>query len=514
MKKMNPSKSFYCLILITFLFVFQVNATDWYVDNAATGANNGASWTDAWQSFAAINWGSLQPNDTVFVKEGIYNEIFTIDGLSSTRDNPITIQPFEDDAVVIEGAGTHTGRINILNCNYLTFKGFEIRNMNQGLQIHNSTHINIENCDLHNFGQEGITIRDNSHYCTIENNKIHDTAQDPNHPEWAQWSEGIYIGSSSSFAYDEVTNINIKNNEVYNVTPEGIELKPGTRDCVVEGNIFYDIYNNYNNQPIVTIGAIEIDQDVHNRTPDNSYSSNPNHIIKENIIHDTYTGIRTGSGCKIYNNIIYSTTYHGIYADNVNRDDYLRQIYHNTINLPSSYSITVNGATTDIRNNIGSSETGNLATDNSYFVNTQSGHEDFHLIVNTAPIDAGENVGITQDFEGNIRPQGVAPDMGAYEYTTGTNINNESSEKMRLQRIYPNPFSYTTTIEYTLPKSSDVEITLSDVTGRKIENLYSGYQSSGVHTLDINVNDLNPGIYFYRIRTELYDLSSKCMISK
>ena len=278
------NKFVFTVVLISFQFTHQVNATDWYVDNAATGANNGASWTDAWQSFAAINWGSLQPNDTVFVKEG------------------------------------------------------------------------------------------------------------------------IYIGSSSSFAYDEVTNINIKNNEVYNVTPEGIELKPGTRDCVVEGNIFYDIYNNYNNQPIVTIGAIEIDQDVHNRTPDNSYSSNPNHIIKENIIHDTYTGIRAGSGCKIYNNIIYSTTYHGIYADNVNRDDYLRQIYHNTINLPSSYSITVNGATTDIRNNIGSSETGNLATDNSYFVNTQSGHEDFHLIVNTAPIDAGENVGITQDFEGNIRP--------------------------------------------------------------------------------------------------------------
>ena len=104
--------------------------------------------------------------------------------------------------------------------------------------------------------------------------------------------------------------------------------------------------------------------------------------------------------------------------------------------------------------------------------------------------------------------------MGAYEYTTATNINNESSEKMRLQRIYPNPFAYTTTIEYTLPEGSDVEIVLYDLTGRKIENLYSGYQNSGVHTLSINAGDHSNGVYFCRIRTELYDLSSKCMISK
>lgn len=49
-----------------------------YLDNAAAGSNNGTSWTDAWQSFAVVDYGVIRPGDTLYVSGGVtsktYNE--------------------------------------------------------------------------------------------------------------------------------------------------------------------------------------------------------------------------------------------------------------------------------------------------------------------------------------------------------------------------------------------------------------------------------------------------------
>ena len=43
--------------------------TDFYVDSAATGANNGTSWTDAWTSITSAP-GGIAAGDRVFVDDG------------------------------------------------------------------------------------------------------------------------------------------------------------------------------------------------------------------------------------------------------------------------------------------------------------------------------------------------------------------------------------------------------------------------------------------------------------
>ncbi len=53
------------------------------------------------------------------------------------------------------------------------------------------------------------------------------------------------------------------------------------------------------------------------------------------------------------------------------------------------------------------------------FVNSSSG--DFHLLSSSALIDAGSSItGFTSDFAGTTRPQGSAPDIGAYEFSGPT----------------------------------------------------------------------------------------------
>jgi len=61
-----------------------------------------------------------------------------------------------------------------------------------------------------------------------------------------------------------------------------------------------------------------------------------------------------------------------------------------------------------------SGQDGHSIAQDPLFANTSN--RDFHLKSNSPCIDAGGDVGLTQDFEGNPVPQGKAPDIGAYEY--------------------------------------------------------------------------------------------------
>jgi len=66
------------------------------------------------------------------------------------------------------------------------------------------------------------------------------------------------------------------------------------------------------------------------------------------------------------------------------------------------------------------SAVGNIADSNSLTENPSFLSDDgsnFKLRSNSPAIDAGFDVGLTQDFEGKLVPQGSAPDIGAYEFT-------------------------------------------------------------------------------------------------
>lgn len=52
------------------LFTVKLLATDWYVDNTASGSNNGTSWANAWESLADISWGSISAGDNIYISGG------------------------------------------------------------------------------------------------------------------------------------------------------------------------------------------------------------------------------------------------------------------------------------------------------------------------------------------------------------------------------------------------------------------------------------------------------------
>ena len=82
--------------------------------------------------------------------------------------------------------------------------------------------------------------------------------------------------------------------------------------------------------------------------------------------------------------------------------------------------------------------------------------------------------------------------------------NNIPSNHLVVQN-YPNPFNPVTNINYVIFEKSYVEITIYDILGNVVNNLYNGYQSVGTKTLKWdatnNVGDLiGSGVYFYKVQ--------------
>ena len=55
--------------------------------------------------------------------------------------------------------------------------------------------------------------------------------------------------------------------------------------------------------------------------------------------------------------------------------------------------------------------------------------------------------------------------------------------------IIPNPVSESATISFSIFQSENIKITVNDITGRLIKNLFDGLLNTGVHQISWNPND-------------------------
>ena len=71
-----------------------------------------------------------------------------------------------------------------------------------------------------------------------------------------------------------------------------------------------------------------------------------------------------------------------------------------------------------------------------------------------------------------------------------------------LQQNYPNPFNPSTTIEYTLPRTTFVTLKVYDLLGREVQTLVHEKQSAGAHSVVFEAKELPSTIYFYKLQSE------------
>lgn len=155
------------IVILFQLVASNAYSTNYYVDKNSSGQNNGTSWSDAWHSFSAINWGSIQPGDIIFISGGvdstIYHERLVI-GASGTPGHYVTVRNSYDlghnGKVIIEDPNTNSfdGCIYMATKDWVHIKGIETRAGIRACYIYTQCdYVTIDSCIFKNWYPNGFT---------------------------------------------------------------------------------------------------------------------------------------------------------------------------------------------------------------------------------------------------------------------------------------------------------------------------------------------------------------------
>ncbi|MDW3645950.1 MAG: zinc-dependent metalloprotease [Bacteroidia bacterium] len=89
---------------------------------------------------------------------------------------------------------------------------------------------------------------------------------------------------------------------------------------------------------------------------------------------------------------------------------------------------------------------------------------------------------------------------GTFAYSSIKEVEIGKEEQV-YHRAYPNPSEGLTTLEFILYRSSEYQIDIMDINGQLVRKLYKGELKTGDHRFELNTEELNPGMYFYSIRS-------------
>ncbi len=136
---------------------------------------------------------------------------------------------------------------------------------------------------------------------------------------------------------------------------------------------------------------------------------------------------------------------------------------------------------------------------------------------NSSSLKIGGSGGASPYFNGlidDIKIYNYVPEGYADSVATAIDEPAELPRRVTLGKNYPNPFNPTTQIEFRLPQSSDIELSVFDVLGRKVATLVDGKRSAGEHSVQFDASGLSSGVYLYRLETTEVTKTRKMLLLK
>jgi len=88
-------------------------------------------------------------------------------------------------------------------------------------------------------------------------------------------------------------------------------------------------------------------------------------------------------------------------------------------------------------------------------------------------------------------------------------------EQFNLSQNYPNPFNPSTTIEYSVPESGAVTLTVFNALGQEVATLVDGYRTAGnSYKVSFDGSGLANGVYIYTMKAGETQVSKKMILMK
>ena len=400
-------------------------ATTYFVAMTGNDSNPGTEILP----FRSIKYGvsSLSAGDTLYVKSGTYNESIlswkTKIPNGTSWDNPVTIAANPGDTVTINPqASAAFFWVQDGQDKYLIIDGFVVDARNSAFHgfkfSQNSRHIRVQNTEIKNAKFTGILITI-CNGCQYPASEPHDTFHEfinvnSHHNGTDVHDHGIYIETSHNL---------IQGSEFYNNTGYGIHIYHGYLAGVTNSNIARtNTLHDNGTSGDFSCGLL--------------LSSGDGNVAYNNVAYRNPAGFCTMyrvTNALLYNNISFGNNLYGIY---VGQNSNQSKIYNNSSYRNGKYGIFVGEGSKNavLQNNIAyghtdgninlqpGKETGttishNLTTDPK-FINPDA--NDFHLKEESSAIDGGIVINtVKKDYDGQERPQGSAPDIGALEFLPG-----------------------------------------------------------------------------------------------
>jgi len=99
------------------------------------------------------------------------------------------------------------------------------------------------------------------------------------------------------------------------------------------------------------------------------------------------------------------------------------------------------------------------------------------------------------------------------DFLTSLRRNREPKiNKIYLSQNYPNPFNPITTIQFNIPKTSEVSLKIFNVVGEEVTTLVSGQLPAGNYTCEWNGSKVASGVYLYKLESEGYIQTRKMVL--
>lgn len=523
--KKSVLKSGISFFLFLLVFIYNTDATTYYVD--AVNGSNTNSGLSATNSFMAL-WvaaGKTAAGDTVFVLNGTY---------TNSAGNPVLTETHSgtaNDWIVWMNYPGHSPVISFnawqglyIKGSYVEVNGFTVRGNNANVTLEQALvqpkscntpsgsydskfngngiyidgrspnvrvhHITIKNCQVYECGGGGIAIIQ-SDYITLENNTVYDNS-------WYSLFANSGISLYQNWNSDNATGTKniIRNNKCY-----GNQQKvpwPSHSCMFTDGNgiIIDDTKNTQNGS---TLGAYPGRTLVENNIVYNNGGSGIHCFQSEHvdIINNTaYQNSQTpeidngeifpqnSNDIRIFNNIMYASAGEKINSNMSNGTDifydYNLHFGDGPISLTGAHSLTADPKFADV------------ATYN------------FKLQAESSAINIGTRTfsGVNApliDFAANPRPYGALYDIGAYEYSPSTGVNESiPDEQNTFFTIFPNPAKNEVTVTVSSTIGSMVGINIYKLSGVRIFSDISKATNEGVNKYLIPTN-FPSGVYLVQV---------------
>ena len=95
---------------------------------------------------------------------------------------------------------------------------------------------------------------------------------------------------------------------------------------------------------------------------------------------------------------------------------------------------------------------------------------------------------------------------------TGLDRENFINQRFRLETCFPNPSRGLTNFSYRINHAGRVSLTLLNVHGQVVKKIVDGHQYPNAYSYQVDVSELTPGTYLYRLETQGFQDTKKLVV--